>query len=390
MFLRKRLEVSGLHLLNVTTGPATDGLKLDLFASAVTSTRMAMVIADPNQPDCPIVYCNRAFLDLTGYREEEVIGRNCRFLQGRDTDPATVARIRQALAAREDVHEEILNYRKDGSYFWSALQINAIVDEQDTLQYFFASQKDITQQRESVFRQGQRMESLGALASGIAHEVNNLLTVVVGSIEGAAARASDPRQAEQLKRADWAARRTGELAKALLAMAQRQAAGASPTDLNLAITELQGTFTQAAPDPVTIALELADVPVVTRLDPVQFDMVLINLLKNAAEAMQEGGFVSIRTRILPPPEAMEVLGIHDAVELAVADNGPGMPAEIARRATEAFFTTKDRRAASGLGLFVALNFAEQAGGRLVVETEPGRGTTVRIVLPREGSSPGPG
>src|SRR3954462_8481293 len=77
-------------------------------------------------------------------------------------------------------------------------------------------------QREAVFRQGQRMESLGALASGIAHEVSNLLTVVVGSIEGAAARAADQRQAEQLRRADWAARRTGELATALLATARRQ------------------------------------------------------------------------------------------------------------------------------------------------------------------------
>ena len=344
-----------------------------------------MVIADPNQPDCPIIYCNQAFLDLTGYKEDEVLGRNCRMLQGRDTDPATVQRIRQALAARQDVHEEILNYRKDGSYFWNALQINAIADEQDRLRYYFASQKDVTRQREAVFRQGQRMESLGALASGIAHEVSNLMTVVVGSIEGAAARAADQRQAEQLRRADWAARRTGELAAALLAMARRQNLDESPIDVNEAISELQGTFTQAVPKGIKVELDLAPTPIVARLDSVQMDLVLLNLLRNAAEAMPSGGTAVIRTRVLPPPEATDILGAQNGVELAVSDTGLGMSPEVARRATEAFFTTKDRTGASGLGLFVAMSFAEQSGGRLLLESEQGRGTTVRLVVPREGT-----
>jgi PAS domain S-box-containing protein len=347
---------------------------------------MSMVIADPNQHDCPIIYCNQAFLDLTGYKEGEVLGRNCRFLQGPDTDPATVQRIRQALAAGQDVHEDILNYRKDGSYFWSALQINAIADEQDRIRYFFASQKDITRQREAVFRQGQRMESLGALASGIAHEVSNLMTVVVGSIEGAAARAVDERQAEQLRRADWAARRTGDLATALLAMARRQDLDETPIDVNEAIGELQGTFTHSVPEGTRVALELAPSPIVARLDAVQLDLVILNLIRNAAEAVPNGGTVTIRTRVLPPPEATDILGVQNGVELAVSDTGVGMPPEVARRATDAFFTTKDRTDASGLGLFVAVSFAEQSGGRLLLETEEGRGTTVRIVVPRDGTT----
>jgi PAS domain S-box-containing protein len=380
------VDSNELHPLNLEGGPSTAQVRDDLFATAVTSTRMSMVIADPNQHDCPIIYCNQAFLDLTGYREDEVLGRNCRFLQGPDTDPATVQRIRQALAAGQDVHEDILNYRKDGSYFWSALQINAIADEQDRVRYFFASQKDITRQREAVFRQGQRMESLGALASGIAHEVSNLMTVVVGSIEGAAARAADQRQAEQLRRADWAARRTGELATALLAMARRQDLDETPIDVNEAISELQGTFNHSVPEGTPVDLELAPTPIVARLDSVQLDLVVLNLIRNAAEAMPNGGTVIIRTRVLPPPEATDILGLQNGVELAVSDTGVGMSPEVARRATEAFFTTKGRTGASGLGLFVAVSFAEQSGGRLLLETEQGRGTTVRIVVPREGAA----
>src|SRR3954452_24475220 len=102
------MSVDHLQPLHSEGLPDTDRLPHEAFAAAVTATRMAMVVPDPNQPDCPVVYCNQAFLDLTGYAEAEVLGRNCRFLQGPDTDPDTVRRIRDGLLAREDVHEEIL------------------------------------------------------------------------------------------------------------------------------------------------------------------------------------------------------------------------------------------------------------------------------------------
>ena len=366
--------------------PSVDRLLPDVFAAAVTSTRMAMVVSDPTLPDCPVVFCNQAFLDLTGYTEAEVIGRNCRFLQGRDTDPNTIRRIGEGLLSQQDVHEEILNYRKDGSHFWNALQVNPVVDGDNRLRYLFASQQDVTRHREAVFRQQQRTESLGALASGIAHQVSNLLTVVVGSVERARARSSDERQAEQLKRADWAARRTGELANALLAMTRRQAEAESPTDLNQALSELEGSFTHVAPERVEVAFDLAPTPVVARVDPVQLDLVVLNLIRNACDAMADGGKIVIRTTLLPPRDATELLGTHGAVELNVSDEGSGMPPDVAARATEAFFTTKDRtKGASGLGLFVAVSFAEQAGGRLLLDTREDSGTKVRIILPRVGS-----
>merc|ERR1712173_308373 len=100
--------------------------------------------ADPNLPDQPLVFVNRAFRDLTGYEEEEIIGRNCRFLQGPGTDPEQVRKLRQAIANEDVVVVELLNYRKDGSAFWNALHLGPIYNERDELIYYFGSQWDVS------------------------------------------------------------------------------------------------------------------------------------------------------------------------------------------------------------------------------------------------------
>ena len=116
----------------------------DPFAAAVRATRMAMVITNPRKTDNPIVFANKAFLHLTGYAQEEVIGRNCRFLQGRDTDASAVRTIREAVDARRDVAVDLLNYRKDGTSFWNALYLSPVTSASGEVQFFFASQLDIT------------------------------------------------------------------------------------------------------------------------------------------------------------------------------------------------------------------------------------------------------
>ena len=126
--------------------------KGDPFAAAMRATRMAMLITDPRKDDNPIVYCNDAFLKLTGYQRSEVVGRNCRFLQGPQTDPAAVDEIRQAVEDRVDISVDLLNYRKDGTSFWNALYISPVIDEDGELQFFFASQLDVTDRKDSEER----------------------------------------------------------------------------------------------------------------------------------------------------------------------------------------------------------------------------------------------
>ncbi len=207
------------------------------------------------------------------------------------------------------------------------------------------------------------------------------MTVIVGSVEQAAGRATDNRQREQLRRAEWAARRAGDLAGQLLAMAQRQTVADALADLNSVIQDFKGTLIQIAPENVEVALDLAPSPVPVRLDTTQLELVLLNLVRNACDAMPGGGRITVGTRTPPAAEAAELLGIQGAVEVSVADTGEGMAPEVAVRATEPFFTTKHRSKGSGLGLFLALSFAEQSGGRLAIYTAPGQGTTVRIVVP---------
>jgi PAS domain S-box-containing protein len=124
----------------------------DPFSSAVRATRMPMIITDPHQPDNPIVFVNAAFTKLTGFARPEIVGRNCRFLQGPETDQAEIARLRTAIAERTPIELELLNYRKDGTTFWNRVLVSPVFNDDGELTYFFASQYDVTLERERLVR----------------------------------------------------------------------------------------------------------------------------------------------------------------------------------------------------------------------------------------------
>jgi PAS domain S-box-containing protein len=145
---------------------------------AVQRTRMPMLVTDPGQPDNPIILANQAFLDLTGYEANEVIGRNCRFLQGPGTDPKHVERIRAAVAAQIEITIEIRNYRKDGSSFWNELLISPIHDDQGKLLYYFASQKDISKRRQARELEAEEFR----LLREVDHRAKNALALVQGIV----------------------------------------------------------------------------------------------------------------------------------------------------------------------------------------------------------------
>jgi PAS domain S-box-containing protein len=149
-----------------------------LFEQAMAQTRMAVCLCDPRQPDVPIVFANRAFTTLTGYEEHEVVGRNCRFLQGPDTDRREIDKIRAALRSEDVVLVELLNYRKDGSTFWNALHLGPIYRADGELLYFFGSQWNVSDVR--VARADERHARI--MARELSHRMKNMFAVISGIV----------------------------------------------------------------------------------------------------------------------------------------------------------------------------------------------------------------
>ena len=154
-----------------------------LFLETTQQTRMAISISDPHEEDCPIVYCNQAFIDLTGYSREEILGRNCRFLQGRSTDREAVAKLREGIAQERYTVVDLLNYRKDGAAFWNAVHVGPIYDEHGKLQYFYGSQWDITE----LLSERQKSVTQQLIARELQHRTDNIFAVM-NAIVGLTAR----------------------------------------------------------------------------------------------------------------------------------------------------------------------------------------------------------
>lgn len=159
-------------------GIANDGVARVQFTQAMAQTHLAICLADPNQPDMPVVFANKAFLKLSGYAEHEVIGRNCRFLQGSKSDPQTIARIRSSLANEEVLVVEILNYRKDGTSFWNALHLGPVYDGDGKLIYFLGSQWDVSDVRAARADERHARE----MARELSHRMKNMFAVIGGIV----------------------------------------------------------------------------------------------------------------------------------------------------------------------------------------------------------------
>ena len=256
---------------------------------------------------------------------------------------------------------------------------------------------DVTDRKllEAQFRQAQKMEAIGMLAGGVAHDFNNMLTAILGYSELLTEQIGpDKPMGQDLREITAAAQRAAALTQQLLAFSRQQVLAVAPLDLTTVVRDVEAMLRRLLGEQITIATVLADDIDPVMADVTQLEQLLVNLSVNARDAMPQGGSLTLTTRniILDAGYAAAHPGAKAGsyVTLAVTDTGAGMSSETQRRIFEPFFTTKERGRGTGLGLAAVYGIVKQLGGYIEVESQPARGSTFTIYLPRtEQAAQGP-
>jgi PAS domain S-box-containing protein len=333
---------------------------------------------------------------IKGYTESEIIGRH--FSQFY-TEPDRATELpRRALetAAREGKFEaEGWRLRKDGTRFWASVVIDPIRNDRGELIGFAKITRDITERRkaqealehaQAALFQAQKMEAVGQLTGGVAHDFNNLLTIIVNNLDLLTRNAREPRDVKLIESAQRAAERGAKLTQQLLAFSRRQPLQPDTHNPNTLIEGFESVLRRACGEMIRLQLSLAPRIRWVSVDAPQFESALLNLIVNARDAMPNGGSLKIMTGNVTLSEkdsAASDLPPGQYASIAVQDTGTGMTPEIVSRVFEPFFTTKEIGKGTGLGLSQVYGFVTQSGGHIKVDSTPGQGTKVTMLLPAQ-------
>ena len=341
--------------------------------------------------DGTIRSANPAAGSIFGYSVDELIGRPSADLLATSLSEA-------AANAREEYLEtgnrtmrwsvfEMIGRHADGSEFPVEGSFGQYMDDDEL--YFTSIIRDVSERKalEDQLLQAQKMEAVGQLAGGVAHDFNNMLTAIGGFAE---LIAEDPDDAAGRSYAVEAIRaateRAAGLTRQLLAFSRRQRLEPTIVSLNDAIRRIEPLLRRLLGEQVELVVHLADEPWLVLADPSQLETVVVNLAINARDAMPDGGTLTIETanRDLDETDARQPPTVPSGpyAMVSVTDTGTGMDPAIVSHIFEPFFTTKEFGGGTGLGLSSAHGVIEQSGGRILVDSEPGRGTTFRVYLPR--------
>jgi PAS domain S-box-containing protein len=267
-----------------------------------------------------------------------------------------------------------------------ALDVSARVAAERALERNLKRQVEIEQRLDRA----QRLEAVGRLTGGVAHDFNNLLTTILGNVDLIADQVEERTQLKAYaESAARAAERGAEMTQRLLAFSRQQALHPRATDVHALLTDLTGMLERTFPETIAIKTDFDSESVVATVDPGQLENAILNLALNARDAMPDGGTVTISTnaRSRSTPEARQRRGRgKECIAITISDCGTGMSREVLEKAFEPFFTTKKGEQASttgsGLGLSMVYGFVTQSKGHVEISSEPGKGTTVTLLLPR--------
>ena len=361
--------------------------KFQLLVQGVTDYALYML-----DPDGRVSNWNSGAERIKGYTADEIVGRHfSQFYTPEDRERGEPARSLETARRDGRFEREGWRQRKDGTRFWAHVIVDAIRNEEGTLLGFakitrditekVEAQKALTQAREELF-QSQKMEAIGQLTGGVAHDFNNLLMAVLGSLEILKKRLpDDPALTPLLDNAIQGAERGAALTQRMLAFSRRQELNMQAIDVPVLVGGMMDFIQRSLSASATVETRFAEnLPHVTS-DPVQLETALLNLVVNARDAMAGGGTIVISAEEYLADENTDRLKPGCYVRLSVADSGEGMDEETLIRATTPFFTTKGVGKGTGLGLSMVQGLSEQSGGKLEIESQKGKGTTVSLYLP---------
>ncbi|MEX3635188.1 PAS domain S-box protein [Paraburkholderia sp. BR14320] len=334
---------------------------------------------------------------IHGYSADEIIGSHMsRFYTPEDAAAGLPQRGLSIAASEGRFEAEGWRVRKDGRRFWAHVVIDAIRDEEGTLAGFAKITRDITERMEAsrmledtrkALFQSQKMEAVGKLTGGVAHDFNNVLQILRGNLELLDSRHyRDEWTRERVAKAITAVERGSKLASQLLAFGRRQPLQPVVINLASALRGMDDLLRRALDETIDVETVVAGGLWNTLVDIHQLENVILNLAINARDAMSEGGKLTMElsNAMLDDEYVASVPDIQAGqyVLLAVTDTGTGMPPDVVDRAFDPFFTTKPEGRGTGLGLSMAYGFVKQSGGHIKIYSEVGHGTTVKLYLPR--------
>jgi PAS domain S-box-containing protein len=338
-------------------------------------------------PDFRVVTTNAAQTRICDRPIEEIVGHQCFQVFRKQTSACPDCPGRRAMDSGRPAEIEHSGFRRDGSSLMVRVQAFPLFQPDGSSAGFIEVVEDITEHRvlQQQLQQSQKMEAIGQLAGGIAHDFRNQLTVIRGYGQMLCESLPAGKGREMLDEILHAADRSVEITGQLLAFSRRDTLHPQTHDLNELVADLAKALGRILNEDITLATAADPTPCPATVDAIQFQHALMNLAANARDAMPAGGQLTIRTRLTRTDAAFaeqhpEVTpGRFVVVE--VADIGSGMDEATKARIFEPFFTTKQVGQGTGLGLAMVYGFVRQSGGAIEVDSEPGKGTTVRLFFP---------
>ena len=386
----------GLRMRTIGEAASSASELLRIRDRAIAATTSGVIILDVREPGWRIASVNPAFERITGYTAEEVIGTDGLQVVGPGTDQEALARHRATIAAGESGTETILNYRPDGTTYWNELSVAPIVDDAGTISHYVVIQTDVTSAitLDEQLRQAQRMETVGQLAGGVAHDFNNILTAIggyarmaedelatiaAGTGADAAGEGADPAATaaailDYVGEISLATDRAAALTRQLLAFGRREVVEPEIVTVETVVTGVLPMLRRLTGEQHVIESTFAPGLPPVLVDPIQLEQVLINLVVNARDASPDGARIRIET-------SLAASATEEFVRVSVTDNGSGIEPAVQARMFEPFFTTKPRGHGTGLGLATVYGIVSAAGGTIRCTSTVGVGTTFTVELP---------